>query len=304
MSFTDEFRQAVSQHATSNSDFSPLVLIPQVFSYDITDFREEGCLRMKASGSVLVNELFSLRFKGLDCYMLIFTKSGAFEISVSDNASGFKSGSLVIADAGRGFSLRSTTIPWNFKIIFFDKTNTGLFHTLLENGIVHSFTLSEFSPIISDINLLTSMPSECGTSETIQIHGALTSILCRLSQSIGIRKPAVSSDSPARYITEIKNYIETHYSEKFSLDECARLYGVNKYRICRDFQAAYGDSPVHYLNSYRLECAKKLLLTEDLNIHEVSSMVGFENVNHFINLFKKVNGITPGAFRQEALKKL
>ena len=47
---------------------------------------------------------------------------------------------------------------------------------------------------------------------------------------------------------------------------------------------------------------KKILLTTDFSIHEVSSMIGYENTNHFINLFKKYVGSTPGKFRQKALE--
>lgn len=50
------------------------------------------------------------------------------------------------------------------------------------------------------------------------------------------------------------------------------------------------------------EEAKKILLTTDFSIHEVSSMIGYENTNHFINLFKKYVGSTPGKFRQKALE--
>lgn len=44
-----------------------------------------------------------------------------------------------------------------------------------------------------------------------------------------------------------------------------------------------------------------MLLTTDWTIHEISSKVGYDNVNHFINLFKKNTGLTPGAFRQTVL---
>ena len=51
-----------------------------------------------------------------------------------------------------------------------------------------------------------------------------------------------------------------------------------------------------------MEAAKKMLLTTDNTVHEISSKVGYDNVNHFINLFKKENGVTPSVFRQKALK--
>lgn len=43
-----------------------------------------------------------------------------------------------------------------------------------------------------------------------------------------------------------------------------------------------------------------MLLTSDLQVQEVSSMSGFENVNHFIHLFTRETGMTPGQFRRAA----
>ena len=36
----------------------------------------------------------------------------------------------------------------------------------------------------------------------------------------------------------------------------------------------------------------------DLQVQEVGARCGFENVNHFINLFRKNTGMTPGVFRK------
>lgn len=300
MSFVDDFNTSFSSSHMINSDFSPQMLITQVYSYPDADDQMDGCMRLEASGSVLVNEFFLIKSKRLDCYMIIFTKAGAFELSHSGDTFNIKSGSLMLMDCSHSFTMRPTTIPWNFRILFLRKDNTKIYSEFLNSAACHAFTLSEYSPVISDICTLTSMPGNCSSSDMLRMHASITSILCQLALSGERRKSACPSGTP-KYIQEIKNYMESHYQEKFSLDECAKLYGVNKYKICRDFQSAYGDSPVHYLNSYRLECAKKLLLTDEFNIQEISSMVGFDNVNHFINLFKKVNGVTPGVFRQKAV---
>lgn len=71
-------------------------------------------------------------------------------------------------------------------------------------------------------------------------------------------------------------------------------------RICREFSKYYGVSPIQYLNHRRMEAAKKLLLTTDETIHEIGSMVGIHNTNHFINLFKRETGATPLVFKQDA----
>ncbi len=59
-----------------------------------------------------------------------------------------------------------------------------------------------------------------------------------------------------------------------------------------------GYTPNEYLILTRMNRAKEQLRTTDLPISEISYNVGIENVSHFINLFKKNEGTTPGAFRK------
>lgn len=100
------------------------------------------------------------------------------------------------------------------------------------------------------------------------------------------------------YLLEIKHYLNQSYMEPISLKQLENRSGYNQYRICRAFSQYFGISPLQYLNQIRLEKAKKLLLTSDFPVHEVGSMVGIDNTTHFINLFKRQEGMTPLAYRQ------
>ncbi len=91
----------------------------------------------------------------------------------------------------------------------------------------------------------------------------------------------------------------TAYQEPYSLDELALEYGVNKYRLCREFAKYYEYTPIQYLNKVRIEKAKELLLSTDEKIVDISQMVGIENTNHFIRLFKEKTGVTPLTYRRE-----
>ncbi len=81
------------------------------------------------------------------------------------------------------------------------------------------------------------------------------------------------------------------------MEELEEQYHISKYRICREFSAAFGLPPLKYLNKRRIEAAQNLLLSGDKRIHEIAADVGYENTNHFINLFKKETGLTPLVYR-------
>lgn len=91
----------------------------------------------------------------------------------------------------------------------------------------------------------------------------------------------------------------TTYFEIYSLDELAVEYKINKFRLCREFAKYYEYTPIQYLNKIRIDKAKELLLSTDEKIVAISQMVGFENTNHFIRLFKEKTGVTPLTYRRE-----
>lgn len=113
-------------------------------------------------------------------------------------------------------------------------------------------------------------------------------------------RPATKKEAPPKYLIEIRNMLETHYVENYTLEYLEDTYSVSKYRICREFAKYYKKSPIQFLNHIRIENAKRLLLTTDTSIHEVGNLVGIPNTNHFINLFKRETGATPLAFKQDA----
>ena len=67
--------------------------------------------------------------------------------------------------------------------------------------------------------------------------------------------------------------------------------------INRCFNKMLNITPYEYLIQYRLQKATNLLKDATLNVTEISEIVGFNNVTHFIQAFKKVYGISPKKYR-------
>ena len=89
-----------------------------------------------------------------------------------------------------------------------------------------------------------------------------------------------------------------NFAKPFSLAELETQYEISRFRIAHEFTAAFGQSPIAYLNCLRLQKACELLTCSDDRIGEISTAVGFENTNHFINLFRRQYGMTPGTYRK------
>ena len=54
---------------------------------------------------------------------------------------------------------------------------------------------------------------------------------------------------------------------------------------------------MNYVNRYKIERAKYLLLDTELPVSEISEQVGFTTQQHFMRTFKLISDYTPGSFR-------
>lgn len=93
-------------------------------------------------------------------------------------------------------------------------------------------------------------------------------------------------------INKIKKYIDDNYSEELRLQLVANKFHLNKNYFCQYFKRETNKNFIDYLTELRIEKAKKLLKLENLSSTEVAEKVGFNNVNYFVRVFKKVTGVS------------
>lgn len=103
--------------------------------------------------------------------------------------------------------------------------------------------------------------------------------------------PAGKTEQSAQ-AREICRFLETHYMENISLEDLCRLTGLSKYYLLRSFTKQKGISPYSYLETIRIDKAKKLLEQGILPI-DAALQTGFTDQSHFSNFFKKFIGLTP-----------
>ncbi len=93
------------------------------------------------------------------------------------------------------------------------------------------------------------------------------------------------------------NYIETHYHEKMSCTEVAKLCGMRPSQFSRAFKREQGLTFRELLIRYRIEKAQKLLQHPSASVVDVAFAVGFNDHSHFTRMFRRYVGISPSAFR-------
>ncbi|SHO42872.1 AraC family transcriptional regulator [Anaerocolumna xylanovorans] len=91
----------------------------------------------------------------------------------------------------------------------------------------------------------------------------------------------------------ILNYLNSNYMNKISSNQIEELYEVNFDYINRVFSEQTGHTIFQYLNSIRINHAKELISTTNLNFNEIAYLTGIEDQYYFSKIFKKYCGITP-----------
>jgi two-component system response regulator YesN len=125
-----------------------------------------------------------------------------------------------------------------------------------------------------------------------QIEGWLSNVIADLVEYL-----ATDTSLHPKIIERAKEYIHSHYSDQLALNIIAEQIHLSPNYFCSLFKKYEGIGCVEYLNSYRIDQAKKLLKVSDKKIYEIAFHVGFQNNNYFNRLFKKKTGYTPSEYR-------
>ncbi|WP_295566012.1 AraC family transcriptional regulator [uncultured Holdemanella sp.] len=97
----------------------------------------------------------------------------------------------------------------------------------------------------------------------------------------------------------IEKYIDAHFKEDVTLDKLSEVTFLNKYHIVHAFKQYKGISPINYMIQKRIEEAKLLLSTTNLQISEIACIVGFTSQSYFAQAFKKSTNNSPLQYRKD-----
>lgn len=113
------------------------------------------------------------------------------------------------------------------------------------------------------------------------------------------RRYGQAGDAPScrQEVEALCQWMETHYEEHLTLDCLARRAGLSKSALLRAFGREKGTTPYRYLESVRVNAAKRLL-GQGAPPLEAALGTGFSDQSHFTNCFTRFLGLPPGAYRR------
>ena len=94
-------------------------------------------------------------------------------------------------------------------------------------------------------------------------------------------------------LEKARNTIQENFRQELSVEELAESIDMSVSYFRRLFHEAYGCSPMQYIINLRIENARDLLLSGEVNVTEAARLSGFEDIYYFSTLFKRKTGSTP-----------
>jgi transcriptional regulator GlxA family with amidase domain len=102
-----------------------------------------------------------------------------------------------------------------------------------------------------------------------------------------------------KLVKQLQLRMKQDYNSINSLEEVMDDLPSSRRNLIRRFKHSVGMTPIKYLQYIKIEAAKRALEETDLSIMEVMLTSGYTDMKNFRNLFKKITGLTPKAYRDK-----
>lgn len=136
-------------------------------------------------------------------------------------------------------------------------------------------------------------------TELLKIVSKAVDELKRNQQTVSYENSAVQSNVADRVIA----YMEKHISDKFTLKDLARLFGLSPNYLGILIKQTSGKSFVELSTELRIKKAKALLLSGEFKVGEIGEMVGYKNYLSFYRVFCKIEGVPPTEYIRQCVQK-
>lgn len=107
---------------------------------------------------------------------------------------------------------------------------------------------------------------------------------------------------PNAIFTRIHQYLSQNFAKIESMEQICEELNISKYYLSQVFRQYMGTPPMHYVTQKRISHAKKLLQETEMTATAIGEECGYKDHVLFFKAFKKVEGVTPLAYRKQTVE--
>lgn len=278
---------------TQTVNSNRVIYTPSVFAKENLTYLQE------------VGELKSLKThtagrKNLSSYLFFIVKSGRGTVKYGNVEYEMSAGDCVFINCINKYEHTSSSDLWTLKWVHFYGTNMdAIYEKYKERGGKVVFSVPNPSVIFGLLDDIQSIADSDSYLRDMEIHEKLSSLLLNIMKESWHEKEVDMTSEKRKDLRQIREYLEENFDKKIQLDDIAEKYNISKYYLSHIFNEQYGTSVNNYLISLRITKAKQFLRFTNMTTTEVANRLGYEDVNYFIRLFKKIENVTPGEYRKK-----
>lgn len=100
------------------------------------------------------------------------------------------------------------------------------------------------------------------------------------------------------FIERAKHIIEEEIGSCLDIGSISARVGLSRHYFSRLFKCVEGISPQDYITHQRHKKALNLLYSDVRTVKEIAFLCGYRDANYFCRNFKRITGLSPGAYRK------
>jgi AraC family transcriptional regulator of arabinose operon len=241
------------------------------------------------------------RPKGTDNYLLLLFKSHG-ELTVQNKIFKYTPNDLIILKTGTPHAINTLDSVLVHDWIHFYVNDEDGFNAI-PFAFNHLFACQDANLLSTLVSMIHEEHNEHHEDKK-QIIDSLMNVLIRqcihqstLTSSLSRQEMRLKEKFDA-----IRNDVYNNHKFPEKIDDFANELFLSTSRFSHLYKKFYKTSPLHDLNTAKIQYAQQLLLTTDLSVTEIAERCAFTNVYHFIRYFKTKTGVSPGKWSKTPLE--
>ena len=156
---------------------------------------------------------------------------------------------------------------------------------------IHNVLIEHFKKIMLELQVKSPLYEQTADAMLMELMASMA------RKKIILENPSSKFSDP--HIQKIVEHMHTACDQPWNINDLAKKCLLSPNRFMHKFKAQTGFSAMDYLMQIRIAKAKDLLINSQLNIKEISNLIGYENPLYFSRLFHKIEGMSPREYRKQ-----
>lgn len=269
--------------------------------YTLSPFARSSLLHLQEIGTLQAKRAHKSERSGLQSCLFFMVLSGTGQLSYDGVVYDLKAGDCVFIDCKKPYSHETgmATDLWALQWCHFYGPNMGaIYRKYQQRGGRPVFQTGQSLRYRTILEELYGIAASADYVRDMRIHEKLSSLLVLLMEDAWddvqekLSAPGKSAD-----VQQVKEYLDSNFKERITLDDLAAGFYINKYYLQELFKERYGSTVNAYLNQVRITYVKQQLRFADKTVEALADELHIEPA-YLSRLFKKVEGVSPSQYRK------